>query len=452
MRSCYLINLNQVANDELSQTKPDSNRYCMYGMNLIRWHVRPRDGLSENDHLPTTPLERQKRQDASVGNPCRESTSANPISAIFDIMLIGYGRVSTADQNPAHQIDALRRAGVDESNIHIDTASGAKSSRPKLDLVLTLARAGDTIVITRLDRLGRSVLHLITLGSALRERNIGLKVIEQGIDTDTAEGRAMFGMLSVLAELQRELIIANTRDGLEAARARGRKGGRRPKLTGDQIEQAQRLYDEGRHTVAQIAGILGVKRGTLYGHLDPASVGGRPRSGPADPAPTISLTEQAETVGAEPDPGPVTVAVVEASPVPVLAAGGPSIRERAREKMRLHREQLTVACPTCANRPTDAYAQQQQTQDLTISWLQPDPDQPGAVIERRHCAACAPGGQIAAADCGLCEGGPILVGDLADELIEWHTVPEPVRAWLLDAGWRAHPRHGLICGDHPGVT
>ena len=186
----------------------------------------------------------------------------------FRHMLIGYGRVSTAEQNPAHQIDALHRAGVAPDDIHIDTASGAKASRPQLDLVLKkIARSGDTIVITRLDRLGRSVLHLVTLGAQLRERGIGLRVIEQGIDTDTAEGRAMFGMLSVLAEFQRELIVANTRDGLAAARARGRVGGRRPKLTTAQAETAQRLYDERRHTVQQIADILGVKRSTLYGHL-----------------------------------------------------------------------------------------------------------------------------------------------------------------------------------------
>jgi DNA invertase Pin-like site-specific DNA recombinase len=144
-------------------------------------------------------------------------------------MLIGYTRVSTADQNPAHQIDALLRSGVAEGDIHTDTASGAKASRPNLDLVLKLLRAGDTLVITRLDRLSRSVLHLVTLGAELRERGVGLHVIEQGIDTATVEGRAMFGMLSVLAELQRELIIANTRDGLAAARARGRIGGRRPR-------------------------------------------------------------------------------------------------------------------------------------------------------------------------------------------------------------------------------
>jgi DNA invertase Pin-like site-specific DNA recombinase len=125
--------------------------------------------------------------------------------------------VSTADQNPDHQVDALRRAGVAAKDIYVDHASGAKASRPALDTVL--------------DRLGRSVLHLVTLGAELRERGVGLHVTEQGIDTTTAEGRAMFGMLSVLAELQRELILANTRDGLTAARARGRTGGRRPRTT-----------------------------------------------------------------------------------------------------------------------------------------------------------------------------------------------------------------------------
>ncbi|MDT7718899.1 MAG: hypothetical protein QOH09_4891 [Pseudonocardiales bacterium] len=141
-------------------------------------------------------------------------------------MLIGYGRLSTAEQNPAHQVDALRRAGVAPEDVYLDITSGAKSSRPKLDVALKVVRGGDQLVITRLDRLGRSVLHLVTLGAQLRERGVGLRVLERGIDTATAEGRAMFGMLSVLAELQRELIVANTRDGLAAARARGRTGGR----------------------------------------------------------------------------------------------------------------------------------------------------------------------------------------------------------------------------------
>ncbi|MFE5375676.1 recombinase family protein [Streptomyces mirabilis] len=105
------------------------------------------------------------------------------------------------------------------------------------------------------------------LGAELRERGIGLHVIEQGIDTATMEGRAMFGMLSVLAELQRELIVANT-NGLASARARGRVGGRRPKLTEDQAALAQRLYDERERTVQQIADMFSVPRSTVYGHLD----------------------------------------------------------------------------------------------------------------------------------------------------------------------------------------
>jgi DNA invertase Pin-like site-specific DNA recombinase len=154
--------------------------------------------------------------------------SANHSRRVLSTHVDRLRRVSTAEQNLAHQIDALSRAGVQREHIYLDTASGAKASRPKLDLVLKMLRAGDTLVITRLDRLSRSMLHLVTLGAELREREIGLKVIEQGIDTATAEGRAMFGMLSVLAEFQRELIVANTHDGLASARARGRKGGRRP--------------------------------------------------------------------------------------------------------------------------------------------------------------------------------------------------------------------------------
>jgi len=119
-------------------------------------------------------------------------------------VLLGYARVSTADQSPNHQVDALHRAGVDESDIYVDHASGAKASRPQLDHVLRMLRMCDTLTITRLDRLGRSVLHLVTLGADLRERGVGLHVIEQGIDTSTSEGGAMFEMLSVLSELQRE--------------------------------------------------------------------------------------------------------------------------------------------------------------------------------------------------------------------------------------------------------
>jgi DNA invertase Pin-like site-specific DNA recombinase len=183
-------------------------------------------------------------------------------------VLVGYARVSTPDQNPDHQIDALARADVEVRDIHLDIASGAKASRPKFDLVMQLLREGDTLKVTRLDRLGRSLHHLVNLGADLQARSIGLHVIEQGIDTTTPEGRAMFGMLSVLAEYQRELIVANTRDGLAAARARGRVGGRKPALSPNQAELAQQLYDARTKTVIQIADMFNVPRTTLYGHLN----------------------------------------------------------------------------------------------------------------------------------------------------------------------------------------
>ena len=182
-------------------------------------------------------------------------------------MFFGYARVSTADQNPDHQIDALLRAGVERDNIHIDYASGSKASRPEWDRVRDKLRKGDTLKATRLDRIGRSLQHLVNLGATFRERGIELHIIEQGIDTNTAEGRLMFGMLSVLAEYQRELILANTRDGLAAARARGRVGGRKPKLTERQAARAQELYDSRTMKVQEIANLLKVPRSTVYGYL-----------------------------------------------------------------------------------------------------------------------------------------------------------------------------------------
>lgn len=184
-------------------------------------------------------------------------------------MDFGYARVSTPDQNPDHQLDALHRAGVPKDHAYLDIASGSKASRPELDTLLKVLRSGDTLYITRLDRLGRSLAHLVALGSDLRNRSIDLVVTEQGIDTRTAEGRLMFGMLATLAEYQRELIVANTRDGLAAARSRGRKGGRKRRLTSDQAALAQRLYDEGQ-TVSTIAGTLMVPRSTLYGYFEKA--------------------------------------------------------------------------------------------------------------------------------------------------------------------------------------
>jgi DNA invertase Pin-like site-specific DNA recombinase len=184
---------------------------------------------------------------------------------------IGYGRVSTRDQNPDSQRDALVAAGCEE--ILVDKASGKLARRPALDQALALTRAGDQLVVTKLDRLGRSLEHLIALAKDLQARKVDLVVLDQGIDTSTAIGRMFFQILGAIAEFEHALMSERTRDGLEAARARGRTGGQRPKLTARQAKIAQDMYDEigpdghRAHTVQQIADEFGVTRPTIYRHL-----------------------------------------------------------------------------------------------------------------------------------------------------------------------------------------
>jgi DNA invertase Pin-like site-specific DNA recombinase len=187
-------------------------------------------------------------------------------------MRVGYGRVSTRDQNPDGQRDALAAAGCEE--IFVDKASGKLASRPELDKALLIAaRAGDQLVVTKLDRLGRSLEHLIALSTQLQTRGVDLVVLDQGIDTSTAIGRMFFQILGAIAEFEHALMSERTRDGLDVARARGRTGGQKPKLTARQAKIAQDMYDElgdderRAHTVQQIADEFGVTRPTIYRHL-----------------------------------------------------------------------------------------------------------------------------------------------------------------------------------------
>jgi DNA invertase Pin-like site-specific DNA recombinase len=191
-------------------------------------------------------------------------------------MRIGYGRVSTRDQNPDGQRDALTAAGCEE--IYVDQASGKLASRPELErALLVAARTGDQLVVTKLDRLGRSLEHLIQLAGLLQERGVDLVVLDQGIDTSTAVGRMFFQILGAIAEFEHALMSERTRDGLAAARARGRTGGQKPKLTPRQARIAQEMYDElgpdGKraHTVQHIAEEFGVSRPTIYRHLQRAA-------------------------------------------------------------------------------------------------------------------------------------------------------------------------------------
>lgn len=180
--------------------------------------------------------------------------------------IIGYARVSTRDQNPDSQTDALDVAGC--SKIFIDHASGKLAKRPALTEALGYLRDGDTLVVTKLDRLGRSVRNLKEISDELQQRGIGLKALSQGIDTTTPGGRLFFHMLAAIAEFEHDLIVERTQEGLAAARARGRNGGRRPKMSANKIAQARAMYDAGNHTVQEIADTFDVTRQTIYRHLE----------------------------------------------------------------------------------------------------------------------------------------------------------------------------------------
>jgi DNA invertase Pin-like site-specific DNA recombinase len=187
-------------------------------------------------------------------------------------MRIGYGRVSTRDQNPEAQEDALTAAKCDR--IFVDKASGKLASRPELDKALIAAREGDEFVITKLDRLGRSLKNLIELSDRLRDQKVDLVVIDQGINTSTHTGRMFFQILGAIAEFEHAMMVERTHDGLAAARARGRVGGRKQALKPRAAALAQEMYDElgpdgkRKHTVQEIADQLGVARTTIYRYLD----------------------------------------------------------------------------------------------------------------------------------------------------------------------------------------
>jgi DNA invertase Pin-like site-specific DNA recombinase len=189
--------------------------------------------------------------------------------------LIGYMRVSKTDGSQVLDLqrDALLAAGVTERHLYSDTASGRKDDRPGLAACLQSLREGDTLVVWKLDRLGRSLRHLVNTVHELTSRSIGLKVLTgQGaaIDTTTPAGKLVFGIFASLAEFERDLISERTRTGLASARARGRKGGRRPKMTPAKLRLAMAAMGKRETNVGE----LRVTRSTLYRHVSPS---GEPR-------------------------------------------------------------------------------------------------------------------------------------------------------------------------------
>ena len=181
-------------------------------------------------------------------------------------MLIGYARVSTDDQNLDLQKDALARAGCEK--ILEDHQSGAKAVRPGLKSALEYTREGDTLVVWRLDRLSRSLKDLIEMVNQLEAQGVGLKSLHESLDTSSSSGKLIFHIFGALAEFERNLIRERTQAGLQAARARGRKGGRPKSLDADKRALAVQLYEERKHTVKQICEMMGISKPTLYKYID----------------------------------------------------------------------------------------------------------------------------------------------------------------------------------------
>jgi DNA invertase Pin-like site-specific DNA recombinase len=179
--------------------------------------------------------------------------------------LYGYARVSTVDQNPELQRDALKKAGC--VKIFTDRASGKLDSRPQLAKLLERVLPGDTVVVWRLDRLGRSMKHLMQVVAELGEREVGFRSLNEAIDT-TAGGRLLFHIMGALAEFEHALIVERTQAGLAVARARGRNGGRPKKVTEEKVKVMREMYDSREYTVDTIATTVGVSRNTVYRYLD----------------------------------------------------------------------------------------------------------------------------------------------------------------------------------------
>jgi DNA invertase Pin-like site-specific DNA recombinase len=180
---------------------------------------------------------------------------------------VGYARVSTREQNIESQLDALSAAGCER--VFVDKVSGKLARRSQWDVCRDYLRPGDELVITRLSRVARSVRHLTEVTAELEQRGIELVVLAQGIDTTTPAGRLLFHLLGAIDEFTADLISEATLEGLAAARARGRAGGRPPVMTPAKLAVARRMLDSGEHTITEIAATIGVGRATLYRHLTP---------------------------------------------------------------------------------------------------------------------------------------------------------------------------------------
>jgi DNA invertase Pin-like site-specific DNA recombinase len=179
-------------------------------------------------------------------------------------MLLGYVRISTADQSLHLQRDALLAAGVEAERIYEDVLSGRREDRPGLEACLKALQPGNTLVVWKLDRLGRSTKHLLVLLDGLTKRGVGFRSLQEAIDTTTPMGQCMVTILAAFAQLERDILVERTKAGLVAAKARGRQGGRRPKLTPDQLLVVRQLARYDTTNITALAKSYGVDRSTIY--------------------------------------------------------------------------------------------------------------------------------------------------------------------------------------------
>jgi DNA invertase Pin-like site-specific DNA recombinase len=343
----------------------------------------------------------------------------------------GYARISTRSQRDDSQLDALRAAGCERN--WTDTASGKLARRPEWDNCLDHLRRGDELVVTRLSRMARSVRHLTEVAALLEERGIDLVVLKQGIDTTTPAGRFTFHVLAAMDEMLADLISEGTREGLESARARGRVGGRKPKLTARQAEVARGMYDEtgadGRrkYTVAEIAGAFAVSRKTIYRHLDNNGAQRQPDKS-TRPRP---VTRPGDTGATRPA---------------ITPAASPAVAQARPQRQRSGRTPAALACPACGHQPASRPEALRQREDLAIVWLHQD-SPAGPISQHRHCASCQPHIECGTVECAHCGDGPILTGALVDQLRK-HDPDQPtaLRAWLTSHGWQLEPEP--LCSAH----
>jgi DNA invertase Pin-like site-specific DNA recombinase len=336
-------------------------------------------------------------------------------------VLVGYARVSTTGQLLDRQLRALDEAGC--AKVFSDQLSGRDSDRPELQACLAYLRAGDTLVVGSLDRLSRSLQDLIGLIAELRRRRVGFRSLHEAIDTTTPGGRLVFHVFAALAEFIRELIVQGTKEGLGAARARGVRLGRPPAMTTEQIRHARDLLTRPDNTVSSIARLLGVSRSTIYKYVPELD---SDRAAGIDSAPTqLSLLEHPPVAA----PAAGTALVPAPAPAPVMR-GDP------------------CACTTCGHRPLSLRDLHRHRQDLLESWLYLD--RTGEVAQRHHCARCQPHDSVSMLACAVCGDGPLLAGELADQMRSGKpTPPRPVRRWLSEQGWHDDSRLGLVCAAHP---